>query len=123
MSQLERAVADPVTTPATAAAVPILRNRAARATVVGTFALKVIRVARGTIGHEGRIGPRHGLGVVAMARRTQQGGTVIQRFVTQADMLERMRQPRDGVMALAAFPGRDEVTREFAGRRGAIVAG
>ena len=48
---------------------------------------------------------------------------MVQRFVAQARMLEVVRQPGDGVVAFAAFLRRDEVSRELAGRRRAVVAG
>ena len=118
---IKPAVADSVT--ATAATVSVLRDCAARPTDVVTLASKVIRVTRGTVGRECRIGPVHGLRVVTVAGRAQQDCTVIQRFVAQADVPEVVRHPGDGVVAFAAFPGRDEVTLELAGCRDAIVAG
>ena len=64
---IERAIANPVTT--TATAVPVLRDGAVVATYVIALAPEVIGVTRGAIGRECRMGPGHRLGVLAVARR------------------------------------------------------
>lgn len=88
-ASIKCAVADPVA--ATATAVPVLRDRAARAPDVVTLAGKVICVTSGTVGRECRVGPVHGLRVVEVAGRAQQVGAMIQRFVTQAGVSEVVR--------------------------------
>ena len=86
---LERTVADPVTT--TATAVPILRDGAVVTTDVVALAPEVIRMTCGAIGREGRMGPVHRLGIVAMAGGTQQVGAMIQWLVAQPRVPEIVR--------------------------------
>jgi hypothetical protein len=91
-------------TTTTAAAVPILRDRAVLTTDVVALAFKIIRMTSGTIRLEGRVAPVDGLGVVLVARRTQQVAAVIQWLVQQTRVHIGMRDPGHGVVTLIALP-------------------
>ena len=66
--------------------------------------LVVSSMATRTIGLEGRIAPVDGLGVVLVARRTQQVGAMIQRLVWQTCVHVGMRNPGHSVVTFIALP-------------------
>jgi len=83
----------------------------------------IIRVTAGAIGLERGVAPVDSFGVVLMTGRAEQVGAMVQRLVGQSHVPVGMRDPRDGVVANVAFLLCNEVTRVFASRDNAVMAG
>ena len=110
-------------TGATAAAVPVLRDRAVLATDVSALTVEIISMTGGTVRLVSRKWPADGFRVRLVARGAQQIRAVVERLVAQTRVHEVVGQPRDRVMTLIALPGCDEMPRTLAGRRYAVMAG
>jgi len=92
------------------------------AMVVNTRAIGS-EMAAGTVWLVGGRWPDYDLRVVRMAIRTREVGPVIQRLISQANMLIDVRDPCVGGVAIVTFACCDEVSRILAGRRIAVMAG
>ena len=114
-------IADPMATLTTAAAVPILRDRAILTTDVLVLAFKVIRMTSRTIRPERRRAVVHRFGIALVTFGARQVAAMIKRLIRQADVTINVRCPLIGCMAKVAFLSRNEVVGILAGCDGAVV--
>ncbi len=109
-------------TPTTAAAVPILRDRAVLATDVPALAFKVIRMASSTIRLERRRAVVDCLGIALVALGALEVAAMIKWLIRQACVTVVVRCPPVGCMTKVTFLRRHKVISVLASRNRTVVA-